>query len=404
MEKERGLEISSGAKRKKIIEQICTLNGIKNPDKINAGDKLQLPPLSTVEIKNKGLSAFLSEEDLARIKLMLDSPEIPPVVNELLEILSGVILLDYSPEMSGILKPEELIRQTIFNSENIKKNIDKIKELIANSNDPELSVKERNQRAREIICSICEIEALNKTDKVEIVAEKMIDQKEEKIQNAKNIIAATGESTVLEEIDKIDAEADGYIAEYRRAVDNEDTDAANEALRKYKDCLAKLEKLDIPAGTSPEVCGKAAQKVQSIVRKGLEAGLITAAEAGTILAGIFANLLYASGQAAEYVNFVTLDPQIQANAAKAGENCLVYMRKLLEDNSYIAQFIADKNAKEAEETKLLEKRKELASLNIPKSIRNLISQIYCIDFENIDEAVATTIAAKVSKNEKPRLG
>jgi hypothetical protein len=412
MEKERGLEISSGAKRKRVIEQICALNGIKDPDKINAGAKLQLPPVSTAEIKNKGLTVLLSENDLARIKLALDLPELPPIINELLEILSGVILLNYSPEMTDILEPRELIMQTILDPENINKNINKIKELIANSNDPELSEGERNKRAGDIIRNICQIGTLDDNKKTvkekvsKIVSDSMMDQKDKEVQEAVGKVIASGNTNVLGGIDEISAEVDVYILDYKQATATGDGAAADEALRNYNNSLEKLRRIinDISANSSPEEREKAVQKVQDIVGKGLEAGLLTDAEAGDILAGIFANLLYAAGQAAEYVNFVTLDSQVQVNAANYDENCLVYMRKLLEDNSYIAQFIADKNAKEAEETKLLEKRKELASLNIPKSIRNLISQIYGIDFENIDGAVATTLAAKISSGKTPRLG
>jgi hypothetical protein len=206
----------------------------------------------------------------------------------------------------------------------------------------------------------------------------------------------------LERIGEISTKADVYIAAYEQAKKDGNEAEAQEIMQEYRNLMAELE--EISKNISPKDRENAAQMTQGIINKGKEAGLLTAAEAGAILAGIFANLLYAAGQAAEYVNFITLDSQVQVNAAKYDENCLVYMRKLLEDNSYIAQFIAEKNAKTEQENKLLEKRKELASLNIPKSIRNLISQIYGIDFENIDGAVATTLAAKISSGKTPRLG
>jgi hypothetical protein len=349
---------------------------------------------------------------LARIKLELDLPELPPVINELLEILSGVILLNYSPEMTGILSPKELVMQTIFNYNNISKNLDKIKKLIASSNDPELSAGQRSQRMGSIIRNICEVGNAFENEKkedikatfAEVVTNEITNQKNEKVTEAMKKAEVAGNKSALDSIDEISIEADGYIAIHKRALIDGDTVAANKALQDYKNCLAKLKNIAIPADTSPEEREKIVQKVQDTVKKGLDAGLLTAAEAGSILAGIFANLLYASGLAAEYVNFVTLDSQVQANAARYDENCLVYMKKLLADASYISQFIAEKNAAEERETKLEEKRKELASLNIPKGVRNLISQIYGIDFENIDGAVARAIAEKVSNNEKIKLG
>jgi hypothetical protein len=349
---------------------------------------------------------------LARIKLELDLPELPPVINELLEILSGVILLNYSPEMTGILSPKELVMRTILDHNNISKNLDKIKKLIASSNDPELSAGQRSQRMGNIIRDICEVgnafENKKKEDIKATVAEVMTDeikdQKQEKIQEAMDKAVAAGNMNVLDSIDEISIETDSYIAAYQQAIADDDIDAANKALQDYKNCLAKLKNIAIPADTSPEEREKIVQKVQDTVKKGLDPGFLTAAEAGSILAGIFANLLYASGQAAEYVNFVTLDSQVQANAARYDENCLVYMKRLLADASYISQFIAEKNAEEERETKLEEKRKELASLNIPKGVKALISQIYGIDFENIDGAVARAIAEKVSNNEKIKLG
>jgi CII-binding regulator of phage lambda lysogenization HflD len=167
--------------------------------------------------------------------------------------------------------------------------------------------------------------------------------------------------------------------------------------------MAKMEEMLQKASSLAE--GVAiVEAIGNMVRVGQKAGSLSETEAKEILARVNQTALdQLLANSLEFKNFLlTADfTQTSLPLNATDDKKLEYLKKLIEDTYSLSKWLAAKNAEEEQENRLLEKRKELASLNIPQPIRNLLSWVYGIDFENIDGAVARTIAEKVSRNENP---
>ncbi|MDR1453642.1 MAG: LysM peptidoglycan-binding domain-containing protein [Candidatus Margulisbacteria bacterium] len=366
------------------LKEVCELNDISNPDKIIAGVKLKLPNIPVDDVETLGLRALFSEEDNARLQLALDGMAEHPQVTALIGRLTAVFATKYFAKMDDLLELKNMFLKIVID------NADEIKELLDITNNPQFSPSQREKSIDHIIRSICGINMIELEEKISDVD---IKQRKEAVALLEQSITAEGIAT---------PEAKRSLARMREI--NELGENATPAQREEWETHRRLVERWLkspPESTTVQEYNEVADEYSHGVFQGVENGFITPEEAQKSLAQIFAAALQFFGLAAEYVKFVQTDPQVQANAARSDENCLVYLKRLLTDASYISQFIAEKNAKEEKEQKLAEKRQELASLNIPKSIRALIAQIYGIDFENIDGAVARTIAEKVSRNENP---
>ncbi|GBR74628.1 hypothetical protein NO1_1771 [Candidatus Termititenax aidoneus] len=170
-----------------------------------------------------------------------------------------------------------------------------------------------------------------------------------------------------------------------------------------KSRMAEMEEM-LRTAKNPQEVVAYRKAIEDMLKAGRKAGSINETEANEIMARVNQIVInYFLANSSELKNSIlTADFSQTKLSPNASDNeKLEYFKKLIEDTYSLSKLIAAKNAEIEKEEQLKKKREELASLNIPKSIRNLISQIYGIDFENIDGAVAKTIAEKVSRNENP---